>query len=454
MRRVWLQLLVSAALLLTGASAATPEPAHAAPRTIAAYGDSGVSSNAAGVAALAVDLGSDGYLGLGDYGYSAGPTAWKQQMAALLAGGCLCVRGNHDSNSAYTALYPGGALNWSTRVSGVRLIGIDTERSLWPGSGQWQWLVSALDAAAEPLKILVLHRQWWLGAAASHPGSEFPGDGAAMEGLLAEHGVDLVLAAHEHNYQRSVRGGITYIVAGTGGRGTDVIAGAAPGTVRTYRGRGPLMITLAETGITGRFHAYPGGGQIDSFTILAAAPSVGTVVYDDAPAAGWRNWSWGATVNLSATAPVYAGARSISFTATSAWAGLYLRTATPVPAGSVTLLRFAARATQAGQRYGVELRDESGGRLKSVLIDAYGGAPPASAWKVYQIPVTDLGAAGRAIGGVVIQERNGSAQPALYVDSISFIAADSASSRPVAPPALRTAWLAHPRTRAATRNWS
>ena len=48
------------------------------------------------------------------------------------------------------------------------------------------------------------------------------------------------------------------------------------------------------------------------------------LVYTDALASGWQDWSWDTTVNLSNAAPVYSGTASIAATYTSAWGGLYL----------------------------------------------------------------------------------------------------------------------------------
>lgn len=153
-----------------------------------------------------------------------------------------------------------------------------------------------------------------------------------------------------------------------------------------------------------------------------AAPPAALTVYGDALAAGWANWSWSSTVNLAVTTPVYSGGRAISFSGVAAWAGLSLRAAAAVTTGPYTHLQFAARATQAGQRYGVALRDANGNPTRANLsLDGYGGQPVAGAWKVYQIPLADLNALNRTILGIVIQDATGAAQPALYVDAIELV---------------------------------
>src|SRR6188768_4523273 len=57
-------------------------------------------------------------------------------------------------------------------------------------------------------------------------------------------------------------------------------------------------------------------------TALAATDRV---IYDEALAAGWQNWSW-ATVDLASTANAHTGAVSIAVTP-AAWSALYLRSA-------------------------------------------------------------------------------------------------------------------------------
>ncbi len=40
------------------------------------------------------------------------------------------------------------------------------------------------------------------------------------------------------------------------------------------------------------------------------------VVYDDALASGWQDWSYDATINFDNASPVHSGAKSIAATAT------------------------------------------------------------------------------------------------------------------------------------------
>ena len=246
----------------------------AAPRLLAAFGDTDVNRRAVRNVRLAVAAGSQGYLGLGDYAYYAGASAWQVQMRPLIRHGCLCVLGNHDKRTAYVGLFPGRRSPWSVAVAGVRVIGLDTKGTLREGSEQWDWLVQELERAREAVKVVVLHQPWWLTAGAASPASKFPGSPEAMEALMARHGVALVLAGHEHNYQRSVRNGVSYVIVGTGGRSLHPLAGLAEGTVATYRGYGHLLLRLSPTGIDARFVSLAGSVE-DTFTIGPPARPVG-----------------------------------------------------------------------------------------------------------------------------------------------------------------------------------
>lgn len=91
---------------------------------------------------------------------------------------------------------------------------LDTEQRLDRASAQHAWLGAQLAASAAPYKVVYLHRPPWSSAGAEQPPT-WKGD---LGALLARHGVQLVLAGHEHSYERTQPiDGVTYIVAGGGG---------------------------------------------------------------------------------------------------------------------------------------------------------------------------------------------------------------------------------------------
>ena len=108
--------------------------------------------------------------------------------------------------------------------------------------------------------------------------------------------------------------------------------------------------------------------------------------------------------------------------ATSGWGALYLHRSVPLDTRPFTTLRFAARATQPGQQFLVRLYDGATNALVEQPLSLYGGDPPVGAWTVYSIPLGNLQGNDRLISGLSIQNPNGTSQPALYLDDISFSA--------------------------------
>ncbi len=157
-------------------------------------------------------------------------------------------------------------------------------------------------------------------------------------------------------------------------------------------------------------------------------------IYGDSLAPGWRNCSWGSEINLANTSPRYSEGRSISFTATRSWGALCLRTKTAIHITPNSYLRFAAQASQAGQKYSVRLFDSYKYRRVERRLATFTINPIAGTWKVYTIPLSDLSTNATQIRGVVIQSRTALPQPALYVATISMNDAVSPTSTATVTP--------------------
>ena len=78
-----------------------------------------------------------------------------------------------------------------------------------PGGRQHEWFIKGVEATPSPIQVAVAH----------HPpyssGEHGPIKGADWD--FEKHGVDLMLAGHDHNYERIQQDGITYVVNGAGG---------------------------------------------------------------------------------------------------------------------------------------------------------------------------------------------------------------------------------------------
>lgn len=78
---------------------------------------------------------------------------------------------------------------------------------------QRRWLEAALKASKAPWKIITLHRPLY--SSGLHGGARSLRQ--ALEPLLTQYRVSLVLAGHEHSYERLEAQGIVHIVTGGGG---------------------------------------------------------------------------------------------------------------------------------------------------------------------------------------------------------------------------------------------
>jgi hypothetical protein len=167
--------------------------------------------------------------------------------------------------------------------------------------------------------------------------------------------------------------------------------------------------------------------RASSAASLGVSPAfAGLTVFGDRLASGWLDASWNSATQLDLGAPVYAGSRALSLTVTKSKGALYLRASGGVDVSSFTELRFAARRAQADgepPQFAVWLTDANGGQLSAPRsLAAYGPDPRSDAWTVYRLPLADLDADGRQIGGIVIQGDSDAPQATVYLDEIGFSA--------------------------------
>jgi len=86
-------------------------------------------------------------------------------------------------------------------------------------STQWEWLDDTLASSTSQWKVVALHHPLY----SSGRHSSTVGARERLEPILARHHVDLVLAGHDHNYERThPQQGVTYVVSGGGCKTTAV----------------------------------------------------------------------------------------------------------------------------------------------------------------------------------------------------------------------------------------
>jgi 3',5'-cyclic AMP phosphodiesterase CpdA len=196
---------------------------------IAIAGDTGTSSNAKSVTAERIRLESredpyDALLLLGDLIYDVGDSALVEERVTTPFGPILDegaellpVLGNHDYGSdeqqeILEAL--GRSEGWYTEQIGpLRVVVLDSNRV--EDDRQQEWLRATLAEPTSP--------ETWTVVAMHHPGYSAGSHGSeesvreAWVPLFAEFDVPLVLAGHDHDYQRSTpQSGVTYVVSGAG----------------------------------------------------------------------------------------------------------------------------------------------------------------------------------------------------------------------------------------------
>ncbi len=267
MRSRWISLLLAAALLGVGAAACAGRPARTAPAAAPAaaaaaagaealrfvvYGDtrftdpaetdaSAPAARRALVAKIAEERPAavfiDGDLpwhGIGaDYAqYREETGLWRDQGIPVHP-----ALGNHEFASCAEAeclerwwgAFPElRGRRWYALELGPQLeaIMLDSTASLLPGSEQRAWLEARVGAlgAQRRFVLVVLHHppvaDLQIGPAAGH--NPRPNERALAEYLEAAAAARsgarfVVVAGHVHNYERFLRGGVTYLVSGGGG---------------------------------------------------------------------------------------------------------------------------------------------------------------------------------------------------------------------------------------------
>lgn len=196
---------------------------------LAAAGDVGTGDEAAHrTAATMDDQEAEGdyhaVLLLGDNVYPNGdPNELERTVfgpfAAVLDNGTqlLAALGNHDVRDGNADAHReaiGMPARWyATRIDDVLIVTLDSTRP--DDAGQREWLQQTLASSDAPWTIAIMHHPPYSGG--SHGSSIDVRD--AFTPTFERHGVQLVLAGHDHDYQRSEPiNGVTYLVSGGGAK--------------------------------------------------------------------------------------------------------------------------------------------------------------------------------------------------------------------------------------------
>ena len=196
--------------------------------------------------------------------------------------------GNHDWGSGVLDPYidyftlPGNERYYRVRRGPVEFFMLDSDDHEPDGntadSVQAHWLEVALGESDAPFKVVMMHHPPY--SSGLHRGS------AGMRWPYAEWGADLVVAGHDHDYERLVVEDMTYLVAGTGGASLRVFDGEEVGSQRGHADLfGALRGRVNAREMTVEFIATS-GGQVDRLTLLAEPPKTWAPLI--ASGATWR----------------------------------------------------------------------------------------------------------------------------------------------------------------------
>lgn len=264
-------LLTAALLLLSGPPAvvAADGPAPGATAVIGDFGTGG--SDEAAVAALVAKARPTAIVTTGDnvYGSDAypnlvgrfyGPWIERERFFPAL--------GNHDyaeGVEAYSTYfdYLGDLRAYTTLIGPVQYFVLDSEALLGSDrerQAQRSWLARSLPRSHSAWQVVVLHHP-------PYSSGSVHGSTEALRWPFRAWGADLVLSGHEHQYERIVRGGLTYIVNGSGGKDLYPFGTALAGSrVRYADGYGAVFLSATSTALTGEFWTAD-GRRIDRFAL-------------------------------------------------------------------------------------------------------------------------------------------------------------------------------------------
>lgn len=183
--------------------------------------------------------------------------------------------GNHDWGAGDLDPYldyftlPGNERYYRLRRGPCEFFMIDSDDHEPDGNAatsvQAQWLEAALADSDAPFKVVMMHHPPY--SSGIHHGS------VGMRWPYGEWGADLVVAGHDHDYERLVVDDVTYLVAGTGGASLRAFDVEEVGTQRGHADAfGALQGRVNANELTVEFIATS-GGIVDRVTLLAARPT-------------------------------------------------------------------------------------------------------------------------------------------------------------------------------------
>jgi tartrate-resistant acid phosphatase type 5 len=262
--------------------------AASAPIRFAVIGDYGIAgSNEAAVAALVTGWNPDFIITLGDNNYENGSAStidanigqyyhsYIYPYTGSYGAGAATNKffpslGNHDWMTSNAQPYlnyfvlPGNERYYDFIKGPVHFFALDSDSHEPDGntqnSTQGTWLKNNLAASTSPWNLVYLHH-------APYSSSSSHGSNPALQWNYKGWGADLVMAGHDHTYERIVRNGFPYFVNGLGGAGIYSFGTPVSGSQVRYNAKhGAMLVEATDVKMTLRFY-NTSGGLVDSYVM-------------------------------------------------------------------------------------------------------------------------------------------------------------------------------------------
>jgi hypothetical protein len=211
---------------------------------------------------------------LGNHDWDSGGGIVSQILCALLGWLTWLVQpfGMHTAfcnHSDFPAGYvdyftfPGNERYYDFTWGPVQLFALDSDPREPDGvsstSVQAQWLQSSLASSRAPLKLVYMHHP---------PFSSGPhGSSAWMQWPYRAWGADVVVAGHDHTYERIIQNGFPYFVDGLGGESRYVFKESVAGSEVRYNADFGVMLVDVNNGKAIFKFTTRTGEVIDSYTV-------------------------------------------------------------------------------------------------------------------------------------------------------------------------------------------
>lgn len=274
-------------------------PIYVAPSdfNFAAAGDWGCTDDTTDTVNNIIGKNPELVLGLGDYSYDEDPAdCWLKKVKPINDKMKIAI-GNHDTEklNIYTNHFDLRDQYYSFSHYNVHFVAISTEIAYKPVSSQYEFIENDLSRAASDPNIdwivVYFHKQMYT-SPSNH--DDYPTLRSTYHPLFNKYGVDLVLQAHNHNYERTFPikfnnnspsnpiatttntdtytdpDGQIFATIGTGGVSLYAFTDKADHFVKQYGDFGILNIDITNepqsSSLTGKFYAN-NGKIIDQFII-------------------------------------------------------------------------------------------------------------------------------------------------------------------------------------------